>query len=289
MLNGQFFSLNNCVLSRYNKKINFPITARNQLCKTRFCSTTIETGPTKQVKRYGIVFPEKKFAKVPELPAINLKKIRITPFRSHNTTKTNSKNLHTQIEFRFEVEKATWIPIEIRSVLYERTKHKLNKQGELIIAAFKYKSRQANYRDALSRLKQLIVDARNVAMGVLTDKDKRAYTIHRNRDRRARRRKKEEKIREALLVQLQANKINKGDTSAEISNKDAHGERNKEVNNNNNNNNNVDDERNNNDDEVFIFAEENYHSFDYDYDYDSNIEEIIKKRSYVTKVNGIKE
>lgn len=46
---------------------------------------------------------------------------------------------------RFEVEKATWIPIEIRSVLYERTKHKLNKNGELIIAAFKYKTRQGFY------------------------------------------------------------------------------------------------------------------------------------------------
>lgn len=100
---------------------------------------------------------------------------------------------------RFEVEKATWIPSEIRSVLYERTKHKLNKNGELIIAAFKYKTRkgkklesfsfsyfEANYRDALNRIKQHIVDARNVVMGELTEKDRRAYIIHRNRNRRAR-------------------------------------------------------------------------------------------------------
>jgi hypothetical protein len=233
------------------------------------------------VKRYGIVFPEKKFDKVPEVPSINLKRIQITPFRSHNTTRTNSKNLHTQIEFRFEVEKATWIPIEIRSVLYERTKHKLNKQGELIIAAFKYKSRQANYKDALNRLKQLIVDARNVAMGVLTDKDKRAYTIHRNRDRRARRRKKEERLKEALLVQLQANK-NKD--KAEISNgpQIVIAESIKGV---NTNEGNVDGE------DMIVYAEKYSYNYDYDYDYDPNFEEIFEKQRELsrTRMNGDKE
>jgi len=253
-----------------------------------FCSTVINENssiiPRKKVKKFGIIFPEKKFDKVPEVP-VNVNRIQITPFRSHNTTSKNSKNLHTQIEMRFEVEKATWIPIEVRSVLYERTKHKLNKKGELIIAAFKYKTRQANYRDALNRIKQLIEDARNVAMGQLTVKDQRAYIIHRNRHRRARRRIK--KVKEATLIQSQFTNNN---TNNNINNFN-------DLNNykilsnnlveiqilNSQDNMEIIEERKHVEN-IMIFEKEEVQYHDYDYD-DDNFKDIFEKRNIILKNN----
>jgi len=150
---------------------------------------TNQSSTTKPIKRHGITFPN-KICDTIEIPEINLQKIEIKGFRSHNTTNKNSSNMYTQIELRFVVAKANWIPKDLRTVLDERTKSRQNKKGELIISAFRYKTRQSNYQDALKRLRQYLADAREVCIGNLPKKEKRAYIIHRNRSRRRRRAKK---------------------------------------------------------------------------------------------------
>lgn len=81
--------------------------------------------------------------------------IQISAIRAQGPGGQHVNKTSTAVQLRFDIEGST-LPDAIKQRLLALNDYRMNKDGILIIKAQRYKSRQQNKQDALTRLTQLI-------------------------------------------------------------------------------------------------------------------------------------
>ena len=67
----------------------------------------------------------------------------------------------TKVDMRLNIDKATWIPDEIREHVKKVQRNKLNDQGFIVVSSQLTRLQSQNMEDALSKLQAMLDDAVN--------------------------------------------------------------------------------------------------------------------------------
>ena len=81
----------------------------------------------------------------------------------------------TKVDMRLDINKASWIPEELRAQMKIAEKNKLNQEGFIVVSSQKHRVQSQNMEDALEKLQAMIDDA----IGALTVKEADEETIKR--------------------------------------------------------------------------------------------------------------
>ena len=74
----------------------------------------------------------------------------------------NVNNVATAVQLRFDVRHSKSLPERVRSKILNSGDTRLTKDGELVLIAERHRTQEANRRDALERLKEIIRKAAHV-------------------------------------------------------------------------------------------------------------------------------
>ncbi|NNF79862.1 MAG: aminoacyl-tRNA hydrolase [Rhizobiales bacterium] len=74
----------------------------------------------------------------------------------------NVNSVATAVQLRFNVRRARSLPERVRSKILNSGDSRLTKDGELVLIAERHRTQEANRRDALERLKEIIRQASHV-------------------------------------------------------------------------------------------------------------------------------
>jgi len=89
-----------------------------------------------------------------EIPSENLK---ITFVKSSGPGGQNVNKVNTQVNLRFHVMTAHWIPFEVRERLKQNEKNRINKEGIMGLASQQYRTQAQNKKDVLKKLEIIIL------------------------------------------------------------------------------------------------------------------------------------
>jgi len=103
--------------------------------------------------------------------------------RSSGPGGQNVNKRSTQVEIRFNVLEADWMPEDVKLSLNTLTLTKQNKKGELILTDQSQRTQEHNLSTCLKRLKQLVEDAKSVVNGGLTKQEEMIMKKKRNEAR----------------------------------------------------------------------------------------------------------
>jgi len=70
--------------------------------------------------------------------------------------------VETKVEVRFQIDKASWIPVEVKERLKEQQATKINNVGELVVVSQRTRSQQNNYSDCIDKLQDMLDEANKV-------------------------------------------------------------------------------------------------------------------------------
>eukprot|EP00934_Nitzschia_sp_Nitz4_P004142 Nitzschia sp. Nitz4//scaffold113_size70149//15291//16223//NITZ4_005943-RA/size70149-augustus-gene-0.89-mRNA-1//-1//CDS//3329533320//4132//frame0 len=96
---------------------------------------------------------------VPTSIDIPEEKISFTFARSSGAGGQNVNKVNTKAELRFKVDKADWIPEEVRDRLKEQNANRLSKDGFLTIQSQEHRTQLKNRKSALNKLKVMLLQA----------------------------------------------------------------------------------------------------------------------------------
>ncbi len=96
----------------------------------------------------------------------------------------NVNKVATAAELRFDVAHSSALPDEVRSRLLALAGSRMNKDGELLITARRFRSQERNRQDAIDRLITLIRKAAEIPKPRLKPKPSRAAQLHRVAEKR---------------------------------------------------------------------------------------------------------
>ena len=91
----------------------------------------------------------------------------------------NVNKVSTQVEIRFQLDDADWIPEAVRARLRSQQRRRVNRQGELVVVSSRYREQRRNLEDCLAKLSRWIEAARKVPT-----KRKRTRPTQASRERR---------------------------------------------------------------------------------------------------------
>ncbi|KAL3820192.1 hypothetical protein ACJIZ3_006097 [Penstemon smallii] len=109
-----------------------------------------------------------KTSGVEPIPKITLDHVKIGYGGSGGGGGQNVKNVSTKVDMRFNVKNAHWLNERVRERIMQMEKHKINKDGEIVISSKKSRAQKSNAEDALEKLQvinyqkkklQAIIDA----------------------------------------------------------------------------------------------------------------------------------
>uniref|UniRef100_A0A6B2KZ84 Phospholipase D-like domain-containing protein n=1 Tax=Arcella intermedia TaxID=1963864 RepID=A0A6B2KZ84_9EUKA len=104
---------------------------------------------------------------------------------------------------RFKVDQAEWIPAPIRTALSSsRLNAPINSRGEIVITSAMQRTQEANSRDCIKKLKNLLKNAELVALGQPTKNEEKYEKIRRNKAKNKRRAAKKEQEMELLYLKM---------------------------------------------------------------------------------------
>ena len=67
--------------------------------------------------------------------------------------------VNTKADLRLHVMDATWLPLEVRERLKEQQANRINKEGYLTLQSQDYRTQAQNKKAALSKLREMIMEA----------------------------------------------------------------------------------------------------------------------------------
>jgi len=97
--------------------------------------------------------------KVPDYIPIPEDRIDFSFVRSSGAGGQNVNKVNSQVQLRFHVPTAFWIPHEVRQRLVSQFNSRINKDDFLIIAAQEHRTQTANRKEALSKLQAFLKQA----------------------------------------------------------------------------------------------------------------------------------
>ena len=90
---------------------------------------------------------------VPNYVPIPLDRLQISYVRSSGSGGQNVNKVNTQVQLRFHVLSASWLPYEVRERLQQH--NRINKAGELLVACQEHRTQTQNQQQALKKLQVL--------------------------------------------------------------------------------------------------------------------------------------
>ena len=90
---------------------------------------------------------------------LDLREIKETFIRAGGPGGQNVNKLSTAVQLRFDLEHSPNLPDEVRARTRALAGRRLTKDGEIVITARRYRTREKNREDALSRLVALLRQA----------------------------------------------------------------------------------------------------------------------------------
>jgi len=89
--------------------------------------------------------------------ALDENEIQVKFIRSPGPGGQHVNKAATAVQLRFDVRQSTGLPDKVKARLLQLAKNRINTRGILIITANSYRSQDLNRRDALDRLRALIL------------------------------------------------------------------------------------------------------------------------------------
>ena len=76
--------------------------------------------------------------------------------RSSGPGGQNVNKVETKVVLRFNVEKADWLPGDVRERILKSEKNIINKHGELMVTSQRHRTQKRNVEDAYEKLQNLV-------------------------------------------------------------------------------------------------------------------------------------
>ncbi|KAL1556785.1 peptidyl-tRNA hydrolase [Salvia divinorum] len=99
---------------------------------------------------------------VDPIPRVTLDHVKISYANSGGGGQGFNKAVNTKVDMRFNVKTALWLDEKVRERIIQMEKHRINKDGEIVISSKKSKAQKSNAEDAIAKL-QAIIDAASYA------------------------------------------------------------------------------------------------------------------------------
>jgi protein subunit release factor B len=111
-----------------------------------------------QTRTFSTANDEREW-KVPKTIYIPEHSLEISFVRSSGAGGQNVNKVNTQVQIRFHVSSADWMPSEVRRRLAEQQASRVNKEGYLQVSSQEHRTQTANRRAALDKLQQMVAKA----------------------------------------------------------------------------------------------------------------------------------
>ncbi|XP_047982291.1 peptidyl-tRNA hydrolase ICT1, mitochondrial-like [Salvia hispanica] len=109
---------------------------------------------------------------VEPIPRVTLDHVKISYANRGGGGQGFNKAVNTKVDMRFNVKTAEWLDEKVRERIMQMEKHRINKDGEIVISSKKSKAQKSNAEDAIAKLQvfsyqkkklQAIIDAASYA------------------------------------------------------------------------------------------------------------------------------